>query len=66
MVKQLGAYTQLTLALNEPFQWSHLWGGLCVLAGLGLIIRESPHKKSPNKGDKQNVYPIGHLKDNVS
>jgi drug/metabolite transporter (DMT)-like permease len=54
------------LILQEPFQWSHLWGGLCVLTGLGFIIRDSSHKKSPNKGDKQNAYPIRYLKDNVS
>lgn len=57
------------IILHEPFQWSHLWGGLCVLAGLGFIIRESFNKsntKSLNKGDKKNVYPIQHLKDNVS
>lgn len=28
------------LVLQEPFAWSHVWGGLCVLAGLRLITME--------------------------
>lgn len=28
------------LILQEPFAWSHVWGGLCVLAGLRLITME--------------------------
>ena len=53
------------LILHEPFQWSHLWGGLCVLAGLGFIIRESGkvHKKSSNKGK---ILPARYLEDKVS
>jgi len=25
--------------LQEPFQWAHVWGGLCVLVGIGFIIK---------------------------
>ncbi len=28
------------LILQEPFAWSHIWGGLCVLIGLILIVRQ--------------------------
>ncbi len=28
------------LILQEPFAWSHIWGGLCVLIGLILIVRK--------------------------
>lgn len=38
------------LLLREPFAWSHLWGGLCILVGLGLIVREpsaSPRRSLP-------------------
>jgi drug/metabolite transporter (DMT)-like permease len=28
------------LILQEPFAWSHVWGGLSVLVGLCLIVRE--------------------------
>ena len=27
------------IILGEPFAWSHLWGGLCVLAGIGFFVR---------------------------
>lgn len=26
------------LILREPFAWSHVWGGLCILVGIGFII----------------------------
>ena len=29
------------MILGEPFAWSHLWGGLCVLAGIGFIVHQS-------------------------
>lgn len=32
------------LILQEPFAWSHVWGGLCVLVGLILIVREPSHQ----------------------
>jgi len=56
------------IILHEPFQWSHLWGGLCVLAGLGFIIRESfstSNKKSLDKGDKKTFTLSKYIKDNV-
>ena len=27
------------IVLQEAFQWAHIWGGLCVLAGIGLIVK---------------------------
>jgi len=27
------------IILQEPFQWAHVWGGLCVLVGIGFIVR---------------------------
>lgn len=27
--------------LQEPFQWAHVWGGLCVLVGIGFIVKDS-------------------------
>jgi hypothetical protein len=56
------------LSLHEPFQWPHLWGGLCVLAGLGFIIWESDktHKESSNKGNEKNIYTTRYLEDYVS
>ena len=29
------------MILGEAFAWSHLWGGLCVLAGIGFIVHRS-------------------------
>lgn len=29
------------IILGEPFAWPHLWGGLCVLAGIGFIVHRS-------------------------
>jgi drug/metabolite transporter (DMT)-like permease len=35
------------LILREPFAWSHVWGGLCVLAGLRLITMEPSTAAGP-------------------
>jgi len=38
------------LILQEAFAWSHVWGGLSVLAGLGLIVLESWRRSEGVKG----------------
>ena len=32
------------LILGEAFAWAHVWGGLCVLAGIGFIVRTHSRK----------------------
>jgi drug/metabolite transporter (DMT)-like permease len=55
--------------LHQPFSWSHIWGGACVLIGLAFIVGESfakPVNQLSNQGVNQNVCHIRYVEDNLS
>lgn len=43
-VAPISAVVLSYVILQEPFQWAHVWGGLCVLLGIGFIINGFPIK----------------------
>ncbi len=38
-VAPISAVVLSYVILQEPFQWAHVWGGLCVLVGIGFIVK---------------------------